>query len=242
MSAAAANDSTDLEALFDSIVAANTAAPEPHPIAAAAPVAATQADPVINQIGQMTRRLHDTLRQLGYDKLVERAASAIPDTRERLAYVADMTEKAALRALAATETAKPLQERLETGAAELAARWHTLFDGKLGLDGFRELALATSVYLDQVPQATRATNAQLTEIMMAQDFQDLTGQVIKKITDVVHDVECELVKLLVQHAPCDRRDAEADALTNGPVINAAGRTDVVTNQAQVDELLESMGF
>jgi len=94
-----------------------------------------------------------------------------------------------------------------------------------------------------VPTQTEATSAQLMEIMMAQDFQDLTGQVIKRITDMVQGMEGQLLKLLVENAPAERRvAAESRGLLNGPVTGADLHGDVVTSQSQVDELLESLGF
>jgi chemotaxis protein CheZ len=92
-----------------------------------------------------------------------------------------------------------------------------------------------------VPTRTEATRQQLTEIMMAQDFQDLTGQVIKKITAAAHDIEHKLLELLVEQMPAEKRSG-AESLLNGPVIKHDGSKDVVANQDQVDELLESLGF
>jgi chemotaxis protein CheZ len=110
----------------------------------------------------------------------------------------------------------------------------------LDAEQFKQLATRTHAYLTEVPKQTKATNAYLTEIMMAQDFQDLTGQVIKKITEVTQQMEQQLVMLLVENAPAS---AKIDSsLLNGPVINGEGRADVVTSQAQVDSLLESLGF
>jgi chemotaxis protein CheZ len=235
-SAGSTADSPDLEALFDSIAAANRETEGPD--SGTAP-----SGDVVCQIGQLTRRLHDSLGALGYDGMLQNAAHAFPDARERLAYVASMAEQSAVRCLTAIEAAKPLQDTLNTGANGLAQEWDRLFQGNLPMDQFRDLALRTRDYLGKVPAATDATNAQLTEIMMAQDFQDLTGQVIKKITDMVQDVEHQLLKLLIDHAPAERRvAAESAGLLNGPVINTNGRDDVVTSQAQVDELLESLGF
>jgi chemotaxis protein CheZ len=239
----ASNDSEDLEALFDSIVMANkegTAA-----VAAPAPAAApaghkSEEEDVIHEIGKMTRALHDSLRELGYDKKLEKAASRIPDSRDRLNYIATMTQQAAERVLNATEAAQPIMDKVEKDAKALAADWQKLFDNQMDVEQFRQLATRTHAYLVEVPKQTRQTSAQLTEIMMAQDFQDLTGQVIKKIMDVTQELEQQLLALLIQHAP---PEAKIDpGLLNGPVINAAGRTDVVTSQAQVDELLESLGF
>jgi chemotaxis protein CheZ len=142
--------------------------------------------------------------------------------------------------LNATEAAQPIVDKIESGAKNLAGEWQKLFDNKLDENQFKQLAMNTHAYLLELPRQTRQTNAHLTEIMMAQDFQDLTGQVIKKVMDVTQNLEQQLLALLVHHAP---PSVQLDSsLLNGPVINAAGRTDVVTSQAQVDDLLESLGF
>jgi len=240
-SAATNNDSEDLESLFDSIVAGNKAEQKITPaVKAPALETGTEAEVVFNEIGQLTRALHDSLRELGYDKKLQNAASAIPDARDRLNYIATMTQAAAERVLNATEAAQPVVEKIETGAKSLASDWQKLFDNKLDVEQFKELAVRTQAYFVEVPKQTRQTSGHLTEIMMAQDFQDLTGQVIKKIMDVTQNLESQLLALLVHHAP---PTVNIDpGLLNGPVVNAAGRTDVVTSQKQVDDLLESLGF
>jgi chemotaxis protein CheZ len=231
-------DSAELEALFDSIASASRAVPEPG-----ASAASQHSDNVIAQIGHLTRKLHDALHQLGYDRALQNAAQAIPDARERLAYVATMTEQAAQRALNAIETAKPIQDQIGADASALAGDWERVFQRELSVDEFKGLAERTRAYLKAVPKQTEATNAQLMDIMMAQDFQDLTGQVITKITDMAQDVEQQLLQLLVDNCPPDLREAvQSRGLLNGPVVNASGRADVVTSQSQVDELLESLGF
>jgi len=204
------------------------------------------ADSVICRVGQLTRALHDNLRELGYDRRLEKAASEVPEARDRLAYVAVMTEQAAERSLNATEIAKPIQDGLAAEASGLSGRWQQLFDGQgsgqLDSDAFKQLVTQTRNYLDDVPRRTNATNAQLMDIMMAQDFQDLTGQVIKKITEMVQNLEQELVRLLLDNVPADKRGEASAGLMNGPVVNPEGRSDVVTNQNQVDDLLASLGF
>ena len=112
----------------------------------------------------------------------------------------------------------------------------------LSVDEFKMLAAETRAFLHDVPQQADATNAQLMDIMMAQDFQDLTGQVIKKIVDLAQKMETQLLQVLIESMPQEMRSEAGSGLKNGPVINAAGRTDVVTNQEQVDDLLESLGF
>lgn len=235
--ASAKDNEADLESLFDSIVAGNKEAP----VAAGAKAAKVVGDEsVFNEIGHLTRTLHDSLRELGFDKNLQKAASSIPDARDRLNYIATMTQAAAERVLNATESAQPIVGKIESGAKDLAAEWQKMFDNKLDVAQFKQLAMQTHAYLLEVPKQTRQTNASLTEIMMAQDFQDLTGQVIKKVMDVTQNLEKQLLELLIHNAPAD---VKVDAsLLNGPVVNAAGRSDVVTNQKQVDDLLESLGF
>ena len=244
-------DCDDLEALFDSIVKDNAT---PAPVAAAqaeAPAAAAQVEAgapedtpgdVMGRIGRLTRTLHDALRELGYDQVLEKTAASIPDARDRLDYVVKMTEQAAVRALNAIETAQPLQERLGDEAERLSAHWQKLFDKQLSVDEFKALVAGTRDYLAEVPKQTRATNAQLLEIMMAQDFQDLTGQVIKKITMLTRDLEQQLVHLLVDLVPSGVRSEIDSGLLNGPVVNSAKGAEVVTSQNQVDDLLASLGF
>jgi len=198
---------------------------------------------LLSKVGQMTRSLHDSLRELGYDKALENAVAQIPDARDRMSYIASMTEKAAERALTATEIARPIQDGLSNDANGLEGRWQELFDKKLSLEQFRQLVADTRRFLTEVPSRAKATNAQLMEIMMAQDFQDLTGQVIKRVTAVTHDLESQLVQLLVDNVPPQHRPAaNSSGLLNGPVIKADGRSDVVTDQKQVDDFLESLGF
>ena len=234
-------DSDDLEALFDSIVSANNDQESPGKTVHAGETG-NPADKVINTIGHMTRSLHDSLRELGYDKNLEKAASSIPDARDRLNYVATLTEKAAERVLNATDAAQPVVEKMEVESQRLAREWQKLFDKQLDVEQFKNLATQTHAFLAELPKQTKETNAYLMEIMMAQDFQDLTGQVIKKIVAVTQQMEKQLVELLIENPPSTANPDAYAGMLNGPVINAAGRTDVVANQDQVDELLESLGY
>jgi chemotaxis protein CheZ len=205
--------------------------------------AATRAQKeVLGRVGQMTRALHDNLRGLGFDKLVERAANDIPDARDRLDYVARMSEKAAQRVLNATEAATPLQEGIETGASAIAADWQALMEDGLSEEKVRALARRTVIYLDETAGASAATKRHLMDIMLAQDFQDLTGQVIKKVTELAQNLEQQLLQLLVDYAPAEIKRDVNQSLMNGPQINPEGNSEVVANQSQVDDLLDSLGF
>jgi chemotaxis protein CheZ len=220
-------------------------------------------DRILARIGHLTRTLRDSMRELGIDKHVERAAEAVPDARDRLKYIATMTEQAAERVLTAIEIAKPMQEQLQHDAAELDARWEQWYAAPIDREEVRALMGDTRTFLRGVPEITTATNAQMLEIMMAQDFQDLTGQVIKKITEVVYLIEQQLLGVLIDNIAAERREQFAataaqlvaetqvdpvsptgspESLLNGPQINPEGKADVVQDQGQVDDLLASLGF
>ncbi|MFE8153165.1 protein phosphatase CheZ [Brenneria goodwinii] len=214
---------------------------KPHPMP---PVNDTaSATEIISRIGQLTRMLRDSLRELGLDSAIAEAAEAIPDARDRLDYVVQMTAQAAERALSCVEAAQPRQNQLEADAKSLKSRWDQWFENPIELADARELVTDTRKYLEGVPEQTAFTNAQLLEIMMAQDFQDLTGQVIKRMMDVIQEIEKQLLMVLLENMPEKTAAPKRanDGLLNGPQVDksAAG---VVSNQDQVDDLLDSLGF
>ncbi len=215
-------------------------------------------DDLVVRIGQLTRMLRESMRELGLDKEVEKAAEAIPDARARLNYVASMTEQAADRALNAVDRAQPLQTEIETRAESLDQQWQTWFENPMELDQARQLVNDTRGYLAAVPEMARDTSKELLEIMMAQDFQDLTGQVIKKMMEVILEVENQLLQVLLESVPegderealkqrmedrnaADTRKREEASLVNGPQLTAEGE-GIVSNQDQVDDLLDELGF
>jgi chemotaxis protein CheZ len=203
----------------------------------------TSNDEVLSRIGHMTRALHDSLRGLGLDKLIEKAASDIPDARNRLDYVARLSEKAAQKVLNATDAAMPLQDTVDQGAVSLRGAWQALLDSEGSADApWRALALRTVAELDASRAAVAGTKGYLMDIMMAQDFQDLTGQVISKVAVITQTLEQQLVQMLVDFAPEEVRRELDDGLLNGPQINPEGKTDIVADQGQVDDLLDSLGF
>lgn len=212
-------------------------------------------DDLILRIGQVTRMLRESMRELGLDKEIEKAAQAIPDARDRLTYVAAMTEQAAERALNAVDRAQPLQDAIAKGAEELDQRWQEWFENPVELDKARALVQETREYLREAPKRAQATQSELLEILMAQDFQDLTGQVIKKMNEVIREIEHQLVQVLIDSVPEGAEQAilkrlaeseweeekKASSLLNGPQIKPTPG-DAVANQDQVDDLLAQLGF
>lgn len=196
---------------------------------------------LIHRIAQLTRTLRESMRELGLDQAIKDAAHAIPDARDRLHYVAQMTEQAANRVLNAAEQIQPWQESMQEQAKSLDARWDEWFAQPVELEHARSLVDDTRAFIRDVPEKTQASQNNLMEIIMAQDFQDLTGQVIMKMLGVISVIETELVQVLVDSVPQEKRE-ETRSLLNGPAIKPDGKSDVMANQDQVDDLLASLGF
>ncbi len=237
----------DLEALFDRVAAEtkNQSSTE-DVVKNVEPKIEDKQTRVFNKVGNMVRTLHNTLGEIGVDKVIEQAVSTLPDTKDRLAYIATLTEQAASKVLNSLDLINPLVDDVVDESKLLGNQWDKAFDGELTLEEFKELAKKTRSHLKESSQKKLSiTREQLTEIMMAQDFQDLTGQVIKKIVALTHELENGLMSVLVDVVPEDLRNSQVikvDDLMNGPVVKHEGRTDVVVNQKQVDDLLDSLGF
>ena len=241
-------DSDDLEALFDQ-TAAEAVSAETVPVAAAAPTPpAAAAEPQENdgehtmyeRLGGIVRLLHDSLRELGYDKALTEASSQIVDAQDRLEYVASLTEQAANKVLNTLDEGMPAQDKLSKQSKDMENRWDDLFAGKLSIDQFKALAGDSRTFAQQVSEATEAEKARLLEIMMAQDFQDITGQLIKKVVVITKAVETELAQLLKDSAPAEVKEklAQKEAqLMSGPSVPT-----VALDQDSVDDLLADLGF
>jgi chemotaxis protein CheZ len=235
-------DSPELEALFDSIVH------QSQPLDSGADTGALpahrkqSADDMYAQIGLLTRKLHETLRALGYDRYLEKMISAIPDTRDKLNYIARLTANAADRVLDATDIAQPVQDELGGRAGALSRLWQQMFDGRLSVEDLKRLAGETRCFLLEVPEQTGRTSSQLNEIIMAQDFQDLTGQVIKKMMEMVKEIENDLLDFLVTFSPGGLAPATGLMPRNAPPAAPVAQEEPAPTRREVDDLLASLGF
>ncbi|MBI3285976.1 MAG: protein phosphatase CheZ [Burkholderiales bacterium] len=246
----------DLDALFEEManqrleasVAPAAAAPAPDALAAAASAEHNPAKfnfhsssdesskPMFDRLGGLVRMLHDSMRELGYDRSLSAVASQINDAQDRLEYVATLTEQAANKVLNATDVGMPEQDELAKQAKNMDSRWQELFAGKLSVDEFKQLAGDSKAFAGTVIAATDAEKARLLEIMMAQDFQDLTGQLIKKVVAITQAVERELAQILIDNAPEQLKEKAVELMEGPSVPNAA------LEQDDVDNLLDSLGF
>lgn len=188
---------------------------------------------VFQQLGAITRLLHDTLNQLAVVPKLHSAAAALPDARSRLNFIASKTGEAAEKVLTSVEHAKSDQRQIADATRTMART--------IAADPVRAVASgAVMNFVGEVEAIGARIDAHLTDIMMAQDFHDLTGQVVAKVVALAGDLEDSLVKLLVQTAPPEQ--AQKTEALHGPQHNPEGRTDIVNNQGEVDDLLASLGF
>jgi chemotaxis protein CheZ len=196
----------------------------------AAQAAAAASPEVFHQLGLITRQLHDTLHQLGVMPKLQNAADGLPDARSRLSYIAKKTGEAADKVLNSVDQAKVEHNTIASETRRMAEALMAVATG------------AVMNFVSDVEASTARIDQHLTDIMMAQDFHDLTGQVVAKVVSLATDLEDSLVKLLVQAAPPEQAKMVDPSVLNGPVVNPEGRTDVVSNQGEVDDLLASLGF
>jgi chemotaxis protein CheZ len=216
-----------------------------EPLATQSTEPAASGDTIYNRIGQLTRTLHDAMRELGYHESLADARDNLPDARDRLAYIARLTGDAAEKVLNSVDRAREVQDEMAGHAKGLETRWAAVAKYMEGGDratpAGATLVEETCAFLRGVDQRAGATNTILTDIMMAQDFHDLTGQVIRKVVNLAQSLEEQLLHLLIESTPPERKKAETVGL-EGPIVDPEKRTDVVADQAGVDDLLASLGF
>lgn len=211
------------------------------------------------QVGQLTRALHDAIREFQLDTQVvdeqQAALSEMGDATDRLNYIINLTQNAANRTMDKVDECVPIAHELGKEAALLHKEWGRLLRRDMKPQEFRDLYRRIDAFLVQAEQQSEVLNGNFSEITLAQDYQDLTGQVVKKVITLVHDVEDSLVNLVKMASQVDRitgiksKDANKNIevvdqqIPEGPVVNAEKRgIDVVSDQDEVDNLLSSLGF
>lgn len=210
-----------------------------------------------HEVGQLTRALHNAIIDFQIDTShalgEENDSSKISDASDRLDYVVKLTDKAANRTMDLVESSAPKVSELGQQATALKADWQRLQRREMAADEFRDLYRRVGEFLEQSERTSADLSTNLNEILLAQDFQDLTGQVIKRVTTLVHDVEESLVNLVrmagqvdritgINHGDEPEEAKNSSSKGEGPQIHADKREDVVSGQDEVDDLLSSLGF
>lgn len=202
-------------------------------------------DELFQEVGRLTRELHEAINGFLLDERVaEMAEKEIPDASERLKHVITVTENSANTTLSSVENSIPLVDELGEKAAALADEWGRFQGRELSVDDFRTLSKDLATFLELVTDHSGRLHRKLTDVLMAQDFQDITGQIIKQVIGLVHDVEDKLVQLIrISGSKMPEKTKEADAgRLEGPVIPGVDQGDVIQGQDDVDDLLSSLGF
>lgn len=216
---------------------------------------------LFQEVGRLTRRIHNAINSFHIDMDLPGAgadndSSKMEDASGRLGYVIKLTEEAANKTMDKVEQSIPMAGSIEKTAVELHSEWGRLMRKEMKPEEFRALYKKIDVYFGQTVTDSNALHQNLSDILMAQDYQDLTGQVIKRVITLVTEVESSLVDLVRMASTveqlagigADGSDDELntapanDEVAEGPIMNPEVREDVVSGQDEVDDLLSSLGF
>lgn len=199
---------------------------------------------LFQQIGKLTRELHNAITDFDYDqRLSDFAHQEMPDAKERLNYVISMTNQAANRTLTAIEAAMPICESLCADSAGLSEQWQRFTKREMSVGEFREVNKTLLKHLHDSEAQLGQLKSHMNDILMAQEFQDLTGQIINKVIKMVEDVENHLVNLIrvAGISTTTQRQENKNELA-GPQVPNLTTSSAVRGQDEVDELLSSLGF
>ena len=190
------------------------------------------------RLGRITRHLHEAMTQLGLDKSLHAITQEFPDARDRLSHVGHMTEAAATKVLNLIDGGQPDCHAFKARSPDFAAQAQALVQSLHAGGNAAALLAQGSAFGHAATQFAENQSLLLTEIMMTQDFQDLSGQVIKKVIDIISETEKQLLELLMHSAP-ERLAAIAHPKTElaGPQV-----PEKALKQNDVDDLLASLGF
>ncbi|WP_438864954.1 protein phosphatase CheZ [Neptunicella sp.] len=209
---------------------------------------------LFSEVGKLTRQLHDSLNNFQLEsRIADLANEDIPDAQSRLNYVIETTEQAANRTMDAVDTCMPIAEQINSGIKNIMPEWKKLMTRQLELNEFKTLCYDLDGFLEQSLAESDKLSNLLTEVLMAQGYQDITGQVIRRVMELVKEVEDSLVHMLTMFSMPEAIDTSAkkdkelakdsDKMkAEGPIIDAESRDDVVSGQDDVDDLLSSLGF
>ncbi len=210
--------------------------------AALARIGALRESDLFQELGRMTRELHDALKEVELDDSVQGLAQVdIPDARARLNHVIEMTDEAANKTLSLIESAVPICEGLEDALRHIGDGWRRFRNREMSVEEFRELSREVESFIERGNEELARLKGHLNEILMAQGFQDLTGQIIRKVIGIVDDLEDNLVGL-IRKIHGDRPVARREDDLAGPQIPGRESDTAVSGQDEVDELLSSLGF
>ncbi len=202
---------------------------------------------IYNEVGKMARQLHDSMENFCSEtRIDELAEEEIPDARARLHHVITMTQKSADRSLTAVENTMPKCDSLSGRIENLGKSWQNFKKREMSVEQFRELSHQLETFFVEAEKDTGDIRLGLNEIMMAQDFQDLTGQIISRVIELVEEVEGNLVELVrltgEKVSTPETKEEKSGIEAEGPQVPGVASKTAVNGQNEVDDLLSSLGF
>ncbi|MEH6649242.1 MAG: protein phosphatase CheZ [Motiliproteus sp.] len=223
------------------------------------------------EVGRLTRGLHTAIKQFNID--VEQTAalqvtkhddqdalSEVSNAHERLNFVLELTESAANKTMDMVDASMPVAAELGVQAKMLRKDWQAMADAQGSMSELKDLGRTTESFLLEIEKGAEQLQTNYTEILLAQGFQDITGQLIKRVNGLVHDVESSLVNLVVVAGKVDsiagvnrdlddepveaaaKKKEDSNIKGHGPQVLEEEQIDVVSGQDDVDDLLSSLGF
>jgi chemotaxis protein CheZ len=201
---------------------------------------------LFQELGKLTREIHDSIKNFGSDdRVVELTHEDIPDAKERLSYIVTKTDEAAHRTMNDVESAMDIVDEFKNKSKHILQAWSTFRTGELSKAEFLQMSEDLDRFLASIDEESDKVKGKMTDIMMAQDYQDLTGQMIKQVITMVQEVEEKLVNLIAISGASlseDKRQHVDGSMAHGPQLPTADKAEVATNQDEVDDLLASLGF
>ncbi|MDO8937844.1 MAG: protein phosphatase CheZ [Methylicorpusculum sp.] len=201
------------------------------------------------EVGKLTRQLHDSMTSFALEsKITAFAQNDIPDAKERLHYVISMTEQAANKTLNAVEDLYPVASELNQQVQKLSANWDRFLIRQMPFQEFKDMSQEITEYFKVSVQSLENIQNGFNEILMAQSFQDITGQIIRRVITMVEELESgmlALIKLSGHGRSPDKNIGSSEPELPGPVVpglDDSEGTVVASSQDDVDDLLSSLGF
>lgn len=203
---------------------------------------------LFQELGMLTREIHDTINSFATDdRIAELATEEIPDAKERLGFIVTKTDEAAHRTMTGAEETVSIIDAFNARAGVMHDRWRQFRNRELSRQEFVQLNHDLDHFLEQINDESQAIHGKMSEIMLAQDYQDITGQMIKQVVNMVQEIEDKLVRLVTISGGRPSRvekssDAKEAESAEGPQLPSASKDKVAQSQGDVDDLLASLGF
>lgn len=193
-------------------------------------------------VARITHNLHKTVNEMSTDsRLAQYVTAEMPDACKRLDYVVKLTEEAAHRTLDLVDRSRVLAGNVRDAGNQLLQ----IQDQVMAVVPETPTALSLSAQLlllhKTVMDNAEHLGSNLSALSQAQEYQDLTGQVIKRVIKLVSEVETALLELLRASGLGNLATPRANntSLLAGPAVPGVNEA---ANQTDADALLADLGF